>query len=301
MSTKTPKQLKPKFDSYYQPLWGERWSALKQALLKSNRYVARLNAFADADSLNEHFPLKSHLSGFSIPVIPLEAKKDMEYDQNGLSLFYAMDLASIFPVLALQVQKTDSVLDFCAAPGGKALMLLEQVRDLTQVTLNEYSSARRQRLKQVLQEYLPKELISKISILAQDGRRLGIKLQEQEKYFDKILLDVPCSGERHLLHHAKELKKWTSARTKQLSQRQYALLCSAWLALRPGGRLVYSTCSISSLENDQVIERFLKKKSGVKIVKMRCPWGEATEYGWQVLPDQAEGWGPIYFTILEKK
>ena len=131
-----------------------------------------------------------------------------------------------------------------------------------------------------------------------DGGRIGLK--EKEDY-QKILIDAPCSGERHMLRNPSLLKKWSPARSKNLSQRQYTLLASGWAALTRGGRLVYSTCSISNLENDAVISRLVKKKGdAVQIVKQDWFFGEATQWGWQILPDQDEGWGPLYFSILAK-
>ena len=122
-----------------------------------------------------------------------------------------------------------------------------------------------------------------------------------------ILIDAPCSGERHLLETPKELAEWTVSRMKKLAQRQYALLTAGLLALKPGGKLVYSTCSIASLENDGVIETLLKKKEDFQILQEDLPQAilqqigrpEKTKHGFLFLPDQC-GIGPIYFCVLRK-
>ena len=120
--------------------------------------------------------------------------------------------------------------------------------------------------------------------------------------FDKILVDAPCSGERHLIQKTKELEKWSLNRTKRLAKTQYGLLCSALLSLKPGGYILYSTCSISPMENDDVIERLLTKKStDVELASIdeTHDFVEKTNFGYIVLPDKTQA-GPLYFTLLKK-
>jgi 16S rRNA C967 or C1407 C5-methylase (RsmB/RsmF family) len=80
------------------------------------------------------------------------------------------------------------------------------------------------------------------------------------------------------------------------------MAASALLAVKPGGLVVYSTCALSPLENDAVMERLFKKKADMlELLPARAPWGESTERGWQIWPDQAEGRGPIYFARFRKR
>lgn len=222
-------------------------------------------------------------------------KPTRHFEKNG----YFMDYASVFPVMALEIKPTDKILDLCAAPGGKSLLLCDASQNPANITLNEFSALRRGRLKKVLQEHLSQLFVAQLRITPFDGIKWGLY---EKGIYDKILVDVPCSGERHLLHTPKELKKWSPARSKQLSTRQYPLLASAFNALKPGGRLVYSTCAISPLENDAVVERLLKKKKEAQLVqKENWEFGEPTSLGWQILPDTDDQWGPIYFAMIEKK
>lgn len=247
------------FDDYYQKEWRARWPKLKQALLRPMQKVSRVSNF------------------------------------SGESHFYEMDLASLFPALALDVQKQDRVLDLCAAPGGKSLMLIEN-GDPQNITLNDISQNRFYKLKRILQEYIPKNIFEKIKITNHDGARWCLY---EKKVYDKILVDAPCSGERHLLYDETELQNWSLSRTKNLAKRQYALLASALQVAKPGGFIVYATCSISKSENDGVISRLhQKKKDRFCVCKRRWPLGEPTEWGWQILPDQ-EGFGPLYFAVLQ--
>ena len=130
-----------------------------------------------------------------------------------------------------------------------------------------------------------------------DGSRIG--LQQKEK-FDRILLDAPCSGERELLHKSAGLKDWKEKRSKNFGVRQYALLASAFMSLKPGGTLVYSTCSISPHENDGVLDKLQKRKEG-EFISIPSPYqaGEETKWGRIILPTY-QGWGPIYFAAIKK-
>jgi 5-methylcytosine rRNA methyltransferase NSUN4 len=268
------------FDEYYAEVYGSRWPRLKSALLQPVTQVARTNRFAKDNDQS--------------PVVT---------DSAGLLSHYVMDPASIFAAAALEVQAGDQVLDLCAAPGGKSLILAEALAEQGELVCNEMSDRRRARLRAVLEDYLPKDLLSRVRVTGHDGAKWC--LYEQEA-FDRILVDAPCSGERHLLENREELELWSPARSKNLAVRQYALLASAHAVLRKGGRMVYSTCSISPVENDAVIARLLKKRAGEVEVVRPQPYteiGEATEYGRIILPDSADelsGIGPIFFCVLQK-
>lgn len=168
---------------------------------------------------------------------------------------------------------------------------------------NELSAPRRARLRETMADYLPTQL--SIRVTGFDGSKWGL---HEAEAFDRILLDAPCSGERHQLQAG--ITEWSEKTTKRLAIRQYALLASAWMALKPGGRLVYSTCSISPAENDAVIAKLLKRKSGeVGIANaVGSTWSEpewrlmieTTEHGFLVLPDRSNGAGPIFFAVLDK-
>ncbi len=247
------------FESYYSNQFGDRWPNLKKALLKAG----------------------SH----------------MELKFPGSRSSYFLDRASWTAARALPVIPGMEVLDMCAAPGGKSLILASRLQGDGSLTCNELSPARRKRLKTVLFEHLPEEWHKIIRITGFDASKWC--LHEKEAY-DAVLLDAPCSSERHLLHSPEHLKQWSPGRTKNLAIRQYSLAVSALDTLKPGGWLLYSTCSLSSLENDGIIEKMLKKRKGYfTVTDIRSEEGENTKYGKMILPDQG-GWGPIYFTLLQK-
>ena len=228
---------------------------------------------------------------------------------NNLSPIYLMDPASEIVAKALQVKASDTVLDMCAAPGGKSLILAEEMSfDAKQnwhlppgeLICNEISEGRRDRLTRVLTEHVSKEKRMFLHVKGLDGNQYGLR---QPGHYDRILADVPCSGERHLLENQKEFEAWPEKRTKNLSVRQYSLLSAAWLAVKVDGRIVYSTCSLSPIENDGVVAKLVKKRAPAVLrldFLKQYDFLEETEFGYQVLPDTC-GFGPMYFSVLEKK
>ncbi|MCX7978794.1 MAG: RsmB/NOP family class I SAM-dependent RNA methyltransferase [Bdellovibrionaceae bacterium] len=284
--------LKSSFNHYYSQIWGERWPELYRALLGPGQLGARWNCFAGSRVLQRVEGARV-LPGF----VFLQDLRP-ERAENGLLDFYILDPASVFVAMALQVKPGEKVLDMCAAPGGKTLVLAEALQGQGELIANEISSARRERLMKVIQQYLPREGREFIRVTGKSGEKFGL---QQAGEFDSVLVDAPCSGERHLLSDLSEFENWSPRRGEKLSVRQFSLLSSAWHALRPGGRLVYSTCSINPVENDEVVGRLISRR-GAKAVEWNLPekyGGEKTQWGWIFLPDRS-GFGPIYFATMSK-
>ncbi len=271
-------------EDFYLSLIGPRWNTLRPFLLNDEQRVARWNRFASGIPEETYFDY--------------EKVSEISRDENNLLQYYVMDLASIFVARALGVQDGDMVLDMCAAPGGKSLILAEMMGSAGELTANELSEARRERLKKVIQQYIPRDVRDRVWVTGRDGGKFALSHAEK---FDRILIDAPCSGERHLIADESAIKEWKKTRSEKLAQRQYALLTAGLIAMKPGGRMVYSTCSISPLENDGVIAKLLKKKEGFRTVKTELPVesAERTEYGIQLWPD-VTGFGPMYYCVIEK-
>lgn len=288
------------FYKHFSSIYGDRWPALYAALTKPELQVARQNNSSISDRSVKKwqaFEQKPELPGcFWIP-----EGQNCQPERNGDELLdiYIMDPASVIVARALEVQTGDRVLDMCAAPGGKSLVLIEALKEQGEIFSNDLSPERRERLKKVIQQYVPRQVRDRVWVTGKDGVQFGLKEPDS---FDRVLLDAPCSGERHILENETAQKEWSPRRTEHLATRQYSLLSAALLAVKPGGRIVYSTCSISPNENDGVIRKLLKKKKDtVKLINsLPILGGEKTEFGNIFLPDRC-GFGPLYFAVIEKR
>lgn len=291
--------MKDSFYQYFEKIYGPRWGELFDALKNSERQVARLNRLSSAEPVLLEDASKAHPSLRDCFWIPTQAYFQPERTVEDLLNVYIMDPASVIVARALEVQEGDRVLDMCAAPGGKTLILIEGIQEAGEIFANDLSPERRERLKKVIQQYVPRTLRDRVWVTGRDGVQFGLR---EPGSFDRILLDAPCSGERHVLENKKALEEWSPRRSENLATRQYALLAGALLAVKPGGRIVYSTCSISPNENDGVIHKLLKKKKDqVQVIPQETSSvGEKTEYGVVFLPDRC-GFGPLYYSVLERK
>ena len=268
------------FEEYYSAIYGERWPTLKAALLKESQP----KAFKAFDGGPEYF----------------------------------LDSASVLAALSLPLKNAQKILDMCAAPGGKSLVLARRMNGGASLRCNERSFDRFQRLRKVVAEHLPQDTQERVKISCGDGALL---CKKESVLYDAILLDAPCSSERHVLNDPKYLAEWSPARVKSLAMQQWALLSCAFRLLAPGGFLLYSTCAINQSENSSLAGRLLakfsdaralpieelldKQKEAVEAVKgsfdmEALPKFEAQELGFSILPDVQDGAGPIYFCLFEK-
>ena len=103
---------------------------------------------------------------------------------------------------------------------------------------------------------MPENINNNIQITGNDG---SLICKKTDKKFDSILLDAPCSSERHVYNSPKHLEQWTASRVKNLSFTQWSLLSSAFLSLKEEGFILYSTCALAQEENDGVVKKLLKK------------------------------------------
>ena len=212
---------------------------------------------------------------------------------------YFLDPASKIVASVLPVKKGDRILDMCAAPGGKTLSIALRLAGDGELVSNDRSPERRKRLKAVIDECLSEQERSIINIKGYDASSWC--LYEKEAY-DAILLDAPCSSERHVYLNPKHLSIWSPSRPKRLAKEQYALLSSALIVLKKGGYILYSTCSINPEEDEGVVNRLMNKHANeVEEVQFELPFSEKREHGCIILPDNADGLGPMYACLLRKK
>lgn len=188
----------------------------------------------------------------------LPALRDSSLAADGS--IYIQNAASWLPVLALSPMPGDIVLDMCAAPGGKTSHIAQRANNKAIITANDNSRPRLHKLQQNLERLGA----ANVSYTLHDATRLSSHLAGQQ--FDKILLDAPCSGEGMMtLDDKKGFESWSVAHIKRLQQLQKKLIVQAWHLLKPGGTLIYSTCTIAPEENEAIIDYLLRHNDNVTV------------------------------------
>ncbi len=172
---------------------------------------------------------------------------------------YLQSLSSMIPPLVLSPKSGDKVLDLTAAPGSKTTQLANLMDNNGEIIANELDKIRYERLKYNVE----KQGATIVKMINSRGEKLGEKYPE---YFDKVLLDVPCSGEgRFLINNPKTYRDWSIKKVNNLVKLQKKLLISACKALKKNGVMVYSTCTINKYENEFILD-WATKNLPLKIV-----------------------------------
>ena len=172
-------------------------------------------------------------------------------------LFYIQEASSMLPVTALFAgcPAPQRVMDVAAAPGSKTTQIAARMQNQGAILANEYSASR----VKVLHANLSRCGVSNTAMTHFDGRVFGPALPE---HFDAILLDAPCSGEGVIRKDADALRNWSPESTEAIAATQHDLIESAFHVLKPGGTLIYSTCTLNRSENQQVISWLLERYPG---------------------------------------
>ena len=194
----------------------------------------------------------------------------------------------------LQLEPAQHVLDACAAPGGKSCHILESEDSLTRMTSIDISQSKLDRIRENFDR-----LGVESNLVAADASELetwwdGIQ-------FDRILLDAPCSATGVIRRHPdiKLLRKPEQA--KSLAEIQSTLLTKLWTCLKPGGLLLYTTCSLLRQENEETIKRFLDSTDSAKYEAITADWGVECTFGRQLLPGTNSGPDGFFYAVLKKQ
>ena len=206
--------------------------------------------------------------------------------------WYMQEPSAMIPAAVLPLDPGDRVLDLCAAPGGKTTQLSQRLADGLLVA----------------NEIVP----SRAEILSSNVERMGCRntvvtnaspdalAKVWPEFFDKILVDAPCSGEGMFRRHPETRTEWTPESPALCAKRQTEILRCAYRMLRPGGMMVYSTCTFNMIENEGVLARFREEFPDMEPVPFTLPGIGEIEKGYtHIYPHLVRGEG--HFVALLRK
>lgn len=259
-------KFKPAFIERYSALTD--WEPFKEYSLSFLRRSIRVNTLkADIAEVKKSVQAK----GWKLEPIPWckegfwishPDRKDVgNLWEHHLGQIYVQEAASMIPPLVLQPKADDIVLDMCAAPGSKATQMTAMMENEGVLVTNDYKGMRIQSLGINLQKSGSTNTI--VSLMS------GTRFKDFQ--FDKILVDAPCSGTGTVRKSLKTIRMWNPGMIKKIAREQKKLATNAFNNLKPGGVMVYSTCSLEPEENEGVVDHILETFPEAKVEKVTLP------------------------------
>ncbi len=229
----------------------------------------------------EMTPLEGLKWGFYAPIEHKSALSHSKWAENGQ--IYLQNPGSQWIGQRVGALPSMDVLDLAAAPGSKTTQLAAHMANTGYLAAVEPIKGRYYRLK----DNLARMGVKNCRTFMADGRSIGHKVPER---FDRVLLDAPCSSEGRI--HALDpstYEHWSPRKIKEQARKQKGLIQSAWRALKPGGELIYATCSFAPEENELIIARLLKKYPEAELLPIEFPFDNwqpgLTEWNNKALPE----------------
>ncbi len=239
-----------------------------------------------AEKLMEYLPFKMEKTPFSQDgfYIPYTTENIGNDPFHHAGAFYVQEPSASSAVTVLDVRKGDRVLDLCAAPGGKSTQIAAALGSTGLLWSNEIVRSR----ANILLSNIERMGISNAVVSSCHPETLCCGL---EGYFDRVLVDAPCSGEGMFRKDETAPQEWSLEHSAACGERQLSILESASKALKKGGIMVYSTCTFSVFENENVIEKFIEIHDDFELVDSGVDFGrKALEKAVRILPrDGGEG------------
>lgn len=178
---------------------------------------------------------------------------------------YIVNPSSLLAVVALDPQPGETVLDLAAAPGGKTLITAARMRNTGTITAVDPIRSRYYRMRANLERCGATNVRGRL----EDGRNLGRRMPET---FDRVLLDAPCSSEaRFRAGVPATFAHWSPRKVRETTRKQRGLIRAAFACLKPGGTLVYCTCSFGHKENEGIVEYLMKREPTATIAPLAWP------------------------------
>lgn len=257
---------------------GDEFPAYLSCLDKPARKGMRINTLRiDEESFFQELPIEHERSPFSDNGFYVDGQKLGNTPAYFAGLFYMQEPSASSAVSILDPKPGMKVLDLCAAPGSKSTQIAEKLQNTGFLCVNEINASR----SRILLENIIKHGTANTLVLNSDPKSVADAFPN---YFDAVLCDAPCSGEGMFRKSDDAVEQWSLHNVQMCAERQQSILNEAYRALRPGGVLVYSTCTFAMEENEETIATFLACHSDMHIEKPDVSFGRP---GFPVIPETA--------------
>lgn len=258
--------LPEKFKTRMQEMLGGDFAAYEESLTRPCKSGIRLNTLKlDSERFRE-------ISDFRLKKIEW-IDNAFYYGENDVpskhpyyyaGLYYIQEPSAMTPAFFFDVKPGDRVLDLCAAPGGKSTALAAKLKGKGLLVSNDVSNSRAKALLKNIELFGVKNAV----VVSETPARLAERFNG---FFDKILVDAPCSGEGMFRKQPSIMKNWEQYGTEYYAKLQREILPEAVRMLRPGGKLLYSTCTFSPLEDEETAAFLLERFPELKIADLFPP------------------------------
>lgn len=300
--------LPQEFLDRMQQMLGEEYTAFLESYEEERYQALRVNALKGS---RETFLEKAP---FSLRQVPWETNgfyyessdTPGKHPYHEAGVYYIQEPSAMAPAAYLEAQPGEKILDLCAAPGGKSTQIAAAMQGKGFLVSNEIHPVR----AKILSENIERMGIVNAVVTNETPQMLADIF---EAYFDRIMVDAPCSGEGMFRKNADACDEWSRENIQMCADRQQEILDCAAAMLRPGGRIVYSTCTFAPEENEGSISCFLERHPEFAICKAaRFPgmsagvseWTERAAEGIEdtirLFPHKLQGEGH-YLAVLEKR
>ena len=242
---------------------GDEYEAFLQSLERPRAVALRFN------------PLKGErpslpFEGESVPWEPEGVYYDPAarpglHPYHEAGVYYLQEASAMSAVSLLDPQPGERVCDLCAAPGGKTTQIAGRMKGQGFLLCNEYSPKR----AKILSQNIERMGVANALVTNETTEKLAAMLPG---YFDRVLIDAPCSGEGMFRKEEAAVTDWSQETVEMCARRQADILDAGAKLLHPGGRLVYSTCTFAPEENEQAIAAFLQRNPDFELEDVEAPW-----------------------------
>lgn len=261
-------KLPLEFTENMKALLGAEYEAYLASFAEGRFYGLRVNGLkADPQEMREKgiFPLTPVpwcAEGFYYG----EGERPAKHPYYHAGLYYLQEPSAMSPAAVLPIEKGDIVLDICAAPGGKATQLAAKLAGTGLLVANDISAGR----AKALLKNIEMAGIGNAIVMSETPEHLAERLPA---FFDKILVDAPCSGEGMFRKEPDMVKSWNKEMLEFCREEQKHILEACASMLKAGGLLLYSTCTFSTEENEKSIGDFLEKHPEFSLVPIEKAYG----------------------------